>query len=188
MKSPSTFMLLALLTSTLAGAATEPSTCITTKTLPAITIYSCPGDSEPTKTVFPPAQSPNSASQPGALGSSGVPGVPGAPGSPGATGQVDGPEEPNATKHVGNVHEPQQSNAPESPGSGSNSGSESGSNPNSGSSQHVDASEPSASEPGVVPVSPETPSVVAVAGAPIVHLDLLLLSAVGIASVAMVWF
>lgn len=153
-------MLLALLTSTLAGADTEPSTCITTKTLPAITIYSCPGDSEPTKTVFAPGKSPNSASQPGA---------------PGATGQVDGPEEPNATKHAGN---PQQSNAPESPGSGSNSDS----------GQHVDASEPSASEPGVVPGSPATPSVVPVAGAPTVHLNLLLLTAVGIASVGMVWF
>ncbi|RSL48862.1 hypothetical protein CEP54_012699 [Fusarium duplospermum] len=172
MKSSSTFMLVALLTSTLAGADTEPSTCITTKTLPAITIYSCPGDIEPTQTVFAPGQSPNSASQPGAPGSSPAPGVLGAPG---ATGQVDGPEEPNDTKHAGN---PQQSNAPESPGSGSNSDS----------GQHVDGSQPSASEPGVVPGSPATPSVVPVAGAPTVHLDLLLLTAVGITSVGMVWF
>ncbi|KAM6517742.1 hypothetical protein FSOLCH5_006510 [Fusarium solani] len=181
MKSSSTLTLLALFTSALVGAATEPSSCVTTKTLPTITIYSCPGDSEPTNTVFTPGQSSNSAPKPGA------PSAPGAPGVLGAPGQSDGPEEPNATENDGNLHEPQLPNAPESADSGSNPGSESDSSPNSDPGQHVGTPEPSTTEPGAAPDSPGTPSVVAVAGAPTIHLDLLLLSTVGIAAFAMVW-
>ncbi|KAI8676101.1 hypothetical protein LRP88_11586 [Fusarium phalaenopsidis] len=175
MKSSSTLTLLAVFTSALVGAATEPPSCVTTKTLPTITICSCPGDSEPTKTVFAPGQSSNSAPKPEA------PGVPGAPGQP------DGPEEPNATENDGNLHEPQLPNAPESAGSGSNPGSESDSSPNSNPGQYGGTPEPSTTDPVAAPDSPGTPSVVTVAGAPTVHLDLLLLSTVGIAAFAMIW-
>ncbi|KAM6536191.1 hypothetical protein FALCPG4_002205 [Fusarium falciforme] len=190
MKSSSTLMLLALFTSALAGAATELPSCVTTKTLPTITIYSCPGDSEPTKTVFVPGQSSNSAPKPGAPGSSGAssaPGVPGAPSVPDAPGQSDGPEEPNASDNDDNLHEPHQLNAPESAGSGPSPGSESGSSPNSNPGQHVGTPEPSTTGPGFAPGSPETPSVIAVAGAPTVHLDFLLFTTAGIAAFAMVW-
>ncbi|EEU37846.1 uncharacterized protein NECHADRAFT_88323 [Fusarium vanettenii 77-13-4] len=184
MKSSSTLTLLALLTSALAGATTERPSCVTTKTLPPITIYSCPGDSEPTKTVFTPVQSSNPALKPGAPGSSGAPNVPGVPGAP---GQPDGSEEPNAGQNDGNIPNPQQPNAPESAGSAPSPGSESGSGPNSHPGQPVGTAEPSTTGPGVAPGSPETPSVIAVAGAPTVQLDLLLFSTAALAALAMVW-
>ncbi|KAJ4316595.1 hypothetical protein N0V84_007792 [Fusarium piperis] len=171
MKSSSTITLLALLASGLAGAATEPSNCATTKTLPAITLYSCPGDSEQTKTVFAPGLSPTSAPEPGA------PGPPSSPGAPGAPGESGAPEEPNTPEHCGSPQNPHQPNSHESSGSDSNPGS--GSN--------VDNPESSATVPVLVPGRPETPSVVAVAGAPKFHLDLLLLKVAGFAGVAMVW-
>ncbi|KAH8679119.1 hypothetical protein BGZ61DRAFT_456737 [Ilyonectria robusta] len=187
MKSLSTLALLALLTSALAGASTELPSCVTTKTLPPITIYSCPGDSEPTKVVFAPVQSSNSVPKPGAPGSSGAPNVPGVLGAPGAPGQHDGPEEPNTTQNNGNIPNPQQPSAPESAGSGPSLGSESGSSPNSNPGQPVGTAEPSTTGSGVVPSSPETPSVIAVAGAPTVQLDILLFSAAALAAFAMVW-
>ncbi|KAI8719952.1 hypothetical protein NCS52_00439000 [Fusarium sp. LHS14.1] len=171
MKSSSTLTLLALLTSALAGASTELPSCVTTKTLPLITIYSCPGDSEPTKTVFAPVQSSNSAPKPGAPDSSGAPNVPGVPGAPGAPGQPDGPEEPNAGQNNGNIPNPQQPNAPESAGSAPSPGSESGSGSNSNPGQPVGTAEPSTTG----------------AGAPTVQLDLLLLSSAAIAAFVMVW-
>ncbi|KAJ4188478.1 hypothetical protein NW755_006640 [Fusarium falciforme] len=184
MKSSSTLTLLALFTSALAGATTELPSCVTAKTLPTITIYSCPGDSEPTKIVFAPGQSSNSAPKPGAPGSSGAPSAPGVPDAP---GQSDGPEEPNASDNDDNLHEPQQPNAPESAGSGTSPGSESGSSPNSNPGQHVGTPEPSITGPGFAPGSPETPSVIAVAGAPAVHIDSQLFITAGIAAFAMVW-